>query len=107
MLIEDRIKFFKLVALPIMSVISTSPHINDLFQQVISDAAITNLFCLAPLIKVFFELSEKGTKSTHFNSCFLNNIVHVMMSRQIFFFNTIDQLKAKFITNYFQFFVVL
>ena len=100
--IEERIKFFKLVALPVICILSSNPNTSIYSSTLIYRKCYhINPFCLAPIIKVLFILSPQGPNLQVYNRSLTSIVTKQMISMRPFqFFNSFDQFKEKFVSPF-------
>ncbi|KAK8842713.1 hypothetical protein M9Y10_025574 [Tritrichomonas musculus] len=96
--IKDRIEFFKLVALPVICIISSNPNTSKFAEEIITrNTLYINPYCFAPLIKVLYDLAPHGPNLPIYNRPLISMISKETFMRPLHFFNSIDQLKTKFV----------
>ena len=97
--IDERIKFFKLVALPVIFILSSNPNTSTYSSSLIGRKCYhINPLCFAPIIKVLFILSPQGPNLQVYNRSFASIVSQKMISMRPFqFFNSFNQFKEKFV----------
>lgn len=99
--IDDRISFFKLIALPSITIISLNRNTVPFAEHIITMGNIyNNPFCFAPLIKILYELSPQSANGPLYNRYLISIISKQPSIRPFQFYNSIDQLKTKFIVPF-------